>query len=108
MFSLVPARRSMLDALSTDRATGRALSTIQTGAILERTDGEAQRQLTMAKMSDIGAATRHALDEGDGIVADLVSRAENNPFAAKALGGIADDGVRGLRRELRRLSGEGW
>lgn len=106
MSNLVP-RRSLLGALSTDRATGRALSTIQTGAFLERAEDEAQRQLALSRMSDIGVATRHALDEGDGIVADLVSRVQSNPFAEKALSGIAEDGIRGLRRELRRLS-EGW
>lgn len=104
----LPARRSsLLGSLGADRATGKALATIQTGAFLERADDEARRTLTLAKMSDIGTATRHALEEGDGIVGDLMSRVENNPFAAKALGGIAEDGIRGLRRELRRLS-EGY
>jgi hypothetical protein len=107
MSNLVPARRSILGALNTDRATGRQLAEVQTGAFLERAEAEAQRQLVLSKMSDIGAATRHALEEGDGIAADLMSRVENNPVAAKALGGIAEDGIRGLRRELRRLS-EGW
>ncbi len=104
----LPARRSsVLGQFGADRAAGRALSTIQTGAFLERADDEVRRNLTLAKMSDIGTATRHALEEGDGIVHDLLSRVENNPFAAKALGGIAEDGIRGVRRELRRLS-EGW
>jgi hypothetical protein len=106
MSSNLPARRSILGP-STDRAAGKQLATIQIGTLLERAEDEAQRNLSLAKMSDIGMATRHALEEGDGIVHDLMSRVDSNPFAAKALGGIAEDGVRGLRRELRRLS-EGW
>jgi hypothetical protein len=105
MSNIVPARRSSaLGRFGLDRATGNAVATIQSGAFLERAGDEAQRQLVLARMGDIGAATRYALEEGDGIVGDLMSRVETNPFAAKALGGIAEDGVRGLRRELRRLS----
>jgi hypothetical protein len=104
MSNLIPARRSSFGALSTDRAAGKQLATIQTGAFLERTEDEAQRNLTLAKMSDIGTATRHALEEGEGIAADLMSRIQDNPFAAKALIPIAEDGARGLRRQLRRLS----
>ncbi len=101
-------RRSYpLASRSADRAIGRALATIQTGAFLARAEDEARRNLTLARMSDLGVATRHALDEGDGIVSDLTGRIENNAFGAKALSGIAEDGVRGLRRELRRLS-EDW
>lgn len=102
--NLVPARRSMLDTLSPDRASGRQLATIQSGAFLQRAQDEARRNLSLAKMSDIGTATRHALEEGDGIAQDLMSRVQDNPFAAKALIPIAEDGARGLRRELRRLS----
>jgi hypothetical protein len=94
----LPARRSSFGA------TGKQLATIQTGAFLERAEDEAQRNLTLAKMSDIGTATRHALEEGEGIAADLMSRVQDNPFAAKALIPIAEDGARGLRRQLRRLS----
>ena len=72
---------------------------------MERAEDETQFQLSLAKMHDIGAATRHAFEEGDRIVTDLVSRTESNPFAAKALEGLAEDGFYGLRRELRRLSG---
>jgi hypothetical protein len=101
----LPARRSsLLGSLSTDRATGKALSTIQTGAFIERAEDEAQRNLALARMSDLGTATRHAMDEGDGIVHDLSARVEANPLGANALGGIAEDGIRSLRRELRRLS----
>jgi hypothetical protein len=97
MSNLIPARR-------TDGALGKQLATIQTGAFLERAEDEARRSLALAKMSDIGTATRHALEEGDGIAQDLLSRVQDNPFAAKALIPIAEDGARGLRRQLRRLS----
>ncbi len=113
MHANLPARRSSLLggvlASREDRAMGQALATIQTGAFLERASDEARRQVALGRMSDIGAATRHALDEGDAIVADLINRAEGNPLAAKALGGIAEEGVRGLRSELRRLAdGGNW
>jgi chloramphenicol 3-O-phosphotransferase len=105
MSNLVPSRRSLaLGRLGADRATGNALATIQTGAFLERAENEAQRSLALARMSDIGAATHHALDEGDAIIRDLIARAESNPLGANALGGIAEDGIRGVRRELHRLS----
>jgi hypothetical protein len=102
--SLTVRRSSALGRFGLDRATGNAIATIQAGAFLERAGNEAQRSLVLGRMSDIGAATHHALEEGDAIVGDLMSRVESNPFAAKALSGIAEDGVRGLRRELRRLN----
>jgi hypothetical protein len=104
MSSLIPARSSTFGALSTDKAAGKQLATIQLGAFIERAEHEARRNLTLARMADIGVATRHGLEEGEAIASDLLSRVENNPFALKALSGIAEDGVRGIRRELRRLS----
>jgi hypothetical protein len=106
MSSNLPVRRSSLfGGLSSDRAAGKALSATQTGAFLERAEDEARRNLTLARMSDLGMATRHAMDEGGEIVGDLASRIENDPFGAKALSGIAEDGINGLRHELRRLRG---
>lgn len=104
MSSSLVRHSSALGRFGLDRATGNALATIKTGAMLERAEDEAGRTLALARMSDIGAATHHALDEGDGIVRDLVARVESNPLGANALGGIAEDGIRGLRRELRHLT----
>jgi len=105
MPSNLPVRRSSLfGSLSTDRAAGKALSATQTGAFLERTEDEARRNLTLARMTDLGMATRHAMDEGGEIISDLAGRMEHDPFA-KALSGIAEDGINGLRHELRRLRG---
>ena len=67
-------RRSMSWRLSTDRAQGKQLATIQGGAFLERAQDEARRNLVVAKMSDVGIATHHALEEGDEIVRDVVRR----------------------------------
>lgn len=108
MSNLISAPRSLFGgvlASREDKAAGKALSTVRTGAFLERAEDEAQLQLTLAKMHDIGEATHHAFEEGDLIVADLVSRTERNPYAAKALEGLAEEGIYGLRRKLRRLSG---
>jgi hypothetical protein len=88
-----------------DKAAGKHLATIQSGAFLERAQDEARRNLTMARMTDLGMATRHAMGEGSEIVGELASRVENDPFGAKALSGIAEDGINGLRHELRRLRG---
>jgi hypothetical protein len=102
----LPARRSsLLGSLSTDRATGKHLATIQTGAFLERAQDEARRNLSLGRMADLGMATRYAMDEGGEIIGDLAGRIENDPFGAKALSGIAEDGINGLRHELRRLRG---
>jgi hypothetical protein len=88
-----------------DKAAGKHLATIQSGAFLERAQDETRRNLTLARMTDLGMATRHALEEGDEIVSDLAACIENQPFGAKALSGIAEDGINGLRHELRRLRG---
>jgi hypothetical protein len=108
MSDYLPARRSLFGgvlASREDKAAGKQLATIQSGAFLERAQDEARRNLTLARMTDLGMATRHALEEGDEIVSDLAGRIENQPFGAKALSGIAEDGINGLRHELRRLRG---
>lgn len=104
----LPARRSMLGSLSTDRATGKQLATIQTGAFLERAQDEALRNLVVAKLSDIGLTTRHALEEGDEIAHDLARRIQNDAFGAQALAGLGEEGIRALRHQLRRLTEEGF
>lgn len=104
----LPARRSILDSFSTDRATGKALSTVQTGAFLERAQDEALRNLVIAKMTDVGMATHHALEEGDEIVRDVVRRIQANEFGAQALASLGEDGIRALRHELRRLTEGGF
>lgn len=109
MSNLIPARRSSFGALSADRAAGKQLATVQTGAFIERAEDEALRNLVMAKMSDLGMATRHGLDEADAIIHDLASRIQNNEgFGAQVLVGISEEGALALKRELRRLSGVGF
>lgn len=102
----LPARRSSLfgGALASreDRAAGKTFGTLQTGAFLERAEDELRRDLALGRMSDKGMETRHAMAEGDEIVADLASRIENNPLGANALGGLAERGMRALGRELDR------
>jgi hypothetical protein len=105
----LPARRSsLLGSLGADRATGKALVTIQTGAFLERAHDEALRNLVVAKLGDIGLATHHALEEGDEIVHDLARRIQNNEFGAQALAGLGEEGIRALRHQLRRLTEGGF
>jgi hypothetical protein len=96
---------SALTRRGLDRATGNALATLQTDALLERAEDETRLRLSLARMTDDGMATRHALDEGDCIVQDLEARIDRRPFALKALAPLAEDGVHALRRELRDLTG---
>jgi hypothetical protein len=108
MSDYLPATRSLFGgvlASREDKAAGKHLAKIQTGAFLERAHDEGRRNLTLARMSDLGMATRHALEEGDEIVSDLAGRIDNQPFGATALSGIAEDGINALRHELRRLRG---
>jgi hypothetical protein len=107
--SNLPVRRSsLLGGLSADRATGKALSTLQTGAFLERAHDEALPNLVVAKLGDIGLATHHALDEGDEIVREVVRRIQNNEFGAQALAGLGERGIRALERQLDRLTEGGF
>lgn len=105
----LPARRSsFLSSLNSDRVTGKQLATIQTGAFLERAQDEALRTLVIAKMSDIGIATHHAVEEGDEIVRDVVRRLQSNEFGGQALAGLGEEGIRALKHELRRLTEGGF
>ncbi len=106
MSSSLVRRSSALDRLKADRATGNALATLHTDALLQRAADEAQCSLARAKMSDMGRATRHGLDEGDLIVGELEDRLANRPLGANALCGIAEDGIKGVRRALRSLTGD--
>jgi hypothetical protein len=108
MSNIVPAGRSIFGSLSTDRATGKQLATIQTGAFLERGQDEALRNLVVAKMSDVRIATHHALEEGDEIVRDVVRRIQNNEFGAQAFTELGEEGIRALKHELRRLTEGGF
>jgi hypothetical protein len=109
MSSNLPARRSSLfGSLSTDRATGKQLATIQTGSFLERAQDEALRSLVVAKMSDVRIATHHALEEGDEIVRDVVRRIQSNEFGAQAFAELGEEGIRALKHELRRLTEGGF
>lgn len=101
-------RTSLLSSLSTDRAHGKQLASIQGGAFLERAQDEALRNLVVAKMGDVGIATHHALEEGDEIVRDVVRRLQNNEFGGQALASIGEEGIRALKHELRRLTEGGF
>jgi hypothetical protein len=92
---LVPSRR--------ERALVRQAGAIQAELFLARAYDVARRERTNGRVSDIAIATRHGLSEGDAIVSDLEERIERRPRAAKALEGIAEDGIHGIRRELRKL-----
>ncbi len=86
-----------------DRAIVRALNGVQAAALVQRAADAARRDLTIARISDVGLATRHALAEGDEIVGDLERRVTGRPLAFKALAPIAEDGIADVRHELRRL-----
>jgi len=99
-------RSSVLAGIKSDRAIGQALAVIQTGAYLERASDEVRRNLALGRMSDIGMATRHGIDEGAEIVGDMCARIERDPVSAGAVSKIAETGIRGLDRVLRQLTEE--
>ncbi len=106
MSNLVPTRRSIFGALSTDRAAGNALSTVQANTLVQRAEDEALRNLGMAKMSDFSMATRHGMDEAEAIIRDLARRIQNSDgFGDQILIGLSEEGALALKRELRKLSG---
>lgn len=111
MSSNLPVPRSLFGgvlASREDKAAGKALSAVQTGAFLERAQDEALRNLVVAKMTDVRLATHHALEEADEIVRDVVRRIQNNEFGAQAFAELGEEGFRALKHELRRLTEGGF
>lgn len=94
----------VLATIREERAVARRIRTLQGQAIERRAEDALRRGLATGRMNDMGVATRYALGEGEAIADELAERIEKTPWAAKALGGIAEDGIRGLRHELRRLT----
>jgi hypothetical protein len=109
MSNLPTHRHSIFDvvvAAGEDRATVRRYGAIQKAAFLQRAHDVARRDLALCRMADLTDATRHGLAEGDAIVSDLARRIEKNPLAGVALSGLAEDGIDGLREQLRSLRSE--
>jgi hypothetical protein len=107
MSSNLSAPRSLFGgalASREDKAAGKQFATIRHGAFLERTEDEAQLYLALAKMHDIGIATRHSFEEGEDMVADFRRRVGDDPLVAKALSPFLEDGLQDLNRVRRRLS----
>ncbi|MGD0453445.1 MAG: hypothetical protein ABSB69_07590 [Solirubrobacteraceae bacterium] len=86
-----------------ERALAKRAEGVQAELFYARAVDVARRERATARMGDVGIATRYALAEGADIADDLAERAARNPWAAQALSGIAEDGIRGLRHELRAL-----
>jgi hypothetical protein len=100
---LIPSRLGALAMTREERTLIKRAGAIQAELFIARAYDVARRERTTGRISDIGIATRHGIDEGDAIVSELEGRIERRPHAAKALGGIAEDGIHGIRRELRKL-----
>ncbi|HEY7831907.1 MAG TPA: hypothetical protein VIC06_15205 [Solirubrobacteraceae bacterium] len=100
---LVPSRLGGLVTTRRERAVIKQAGVIQAELFIARTYDVARRERVTGRMSDIGIATRYGLAEGDAIAGDLEERMERRPWAAKALSGIAEDGIQGIRGELRKL-----
>ncbi len=99
----IPYRRSSLVMTLRERALLRQAEAIQGELFIDRAYDVARRERATGRMGDIGIATRYGLSEGDAIAGDLEERLERRPWAAKALSGIAEDGIQGIRGELRKL-----
>jgi hypothetical protein len=101
---LVPSRLGNLAMTREERALIKRVTGVQAELFYARAVDVARRERATGRMNDIGVATRYALDEGEAIADELAERIEKNPWMAKALGGIAEDGIRGIRHELRQLT----
>jgi hypothetical protein len=101
---IVPSRLGALALTPRERALIKRVTGVEAELFLARAVDVARRERATGRMNDIGIATRYALGEGEAIADELAERIERNPWAAQALGGIAEDGFRGLRKELRRLT----
>jgi hypothetical protein len=100
---LALTRRGTLVMTRQERALIKQAGAIQAELFIARAYDVARRERATGRISDMGIATRHGIDEGDAIVSELEERIERHPRAAKALGGIAEDGIHSIRRELRKL-----
>jgi hypothetical protein len=99
----VPSSRGALVMSRAERAVVKQAAAVQAELFYARAIDVARRERATGRMADTGIATRYAMAEGTAIADDLVERAARNPWAAQALSGIAEDGIRGLRQELRAL-----
>lgn len=102
--SNLPARRpSGLRAALQGRPAAKQVAAIQEQAFIERAQDAAERDLALLKLCDTEALALQGMTSAGNISDRLVAEVEANPFAAKAVGRIADTGVRGLDRTLRRF-----
>jgi hypothetical protein len=104
----LPARRRFAGlARNQDRRLAGEVGDIHDEMFVERARDAAARDLAILKMSDVGHVTRHSMAEAADIAGCAGAYAEANPLAAKAVARLGETGVRGLERELRRLTKEG-
>lgn len=99
--------RSRVGALAMtreERALIKRMTGVQAELFYARAVDVARRERATGRMNDMGIATRYALGEGEAIADELAERVEKNPWAAKALTGLAEDGFRGLRGQVRNLA----
>lgn len=90
-----------------DRQTARAVALIHADLFARRAEDAARRDLAAARIEDLALLTDRALAEGAAITRRLQAEIDGAPLAAAALSGIAEEGLTGIRRELRRFSLEG-
>lgn len=90
-----------------DRRTAEAVGAIHAEMFVERARDAAERDLAILKTSDIGHVGRHCIAEAADVVDCMTSRIERNPVSAKAITNLTETTIRGMERELRRLTKEG-
>ena len=104
----LPARTMFGGAIARqDRRTASAVSTIHAEMFVERAQDAAERDLAILKISDIAHVGRHGIAEVADVVDCMTSKIESNPISAKAVTNLAETTIRGMERELRRLTKEG-
>jgi hypothetical protein len=106
--SNLPARSLFGSAVARqDRRTASEVGAIHAEMFVERARDAAQRDLAILKMSDIAHVGRHGMAEAADVANCVSAHIEANPISAKAVTQLAETTVRGLERELRRLTKEG-
>jgi len=104
----LPARTMFGSGLARqDRRTAGAVSAIHAEMFVERAQDAAERDLAILKMSDIAHVGRHGIAEAADVVDCMTSKIESNPISAKAVTDMAETTIRGMERQLRRLTKEG-
>jgi hypothetical protein len=106
--SNLPARRTtgLFAALRGD-GPAKEVAEIQQEAFIERAHDAARRDLAQLRMGDTAYLAHNGIDHAADLADHMIAKIERNPHAARAVSQVAESGIFGLDRELRRYIEEG-